>query len=313
MKILIFGAGVVGSYFGYYLKTGGQDVTVLARGERAENLREDGLILEDALTGERHQTAVDVLESLEPGDRYDLIITAVRKNQLQKILPLLAENVSPRLLFLINNAEGFDRILKQIPPERAAFSFSATGGRRQEGVVQCLIREKNAVPLGSAADSAEGKQLVREIRSCFRSIGWQVSTFRNMDAWQKCHVALVSPAADALLTAGDNYRLAEDRELLLRAVRAIREGLNALKSLGLPVVPLKLKVMRLLPAAMLAKSFRKLLNTPFAEVAMTWHARSAPEEMKALSEEMLSLIEQAGTGGETFRELHKEAFGTREG
>ena len=43
MKILIYGAGVLGSYLAHVLVRADNDVTLLARGTRLEELREQGL------------------------------------------------------------------------------------------------------------------------------------------------------------------------------------------------------------------------------------------------------------------------------
>ena len=47
MKILVIGAGVLGSFYAARLKESGQDVTVLARGKRAEQLREYGIVIKN--------------------------------------------------------------------------------------------------------------------------------------------------------------------------------------------------------------------------------------------------------------------------
>ena len=43
MKILVYGAGVIGGQFAHALISAGNDVTVVARGAWAETLRTDGL------------------------------------------------------------------------------------------------------------------------------------------------------------------------------------------------------------------------------------------------------------------------------
>lgn len=43
MKILIYGAGVLGAYVAYELKRVGHEVTILARGRRYEELKEKGV------------------------------------------------------------------------------------------------------------------------------------------------------------------------------------------------------------------------------------------------------------------------------
>ncbi len=45
MRILIYGAGVIGSIFAGKLAASGEDVTVLARGKRPEELRQNGIVL----------------------------------------------------------------------------------------------------------------------------------------------------------------------------------------------------------------------------------------------------------------------------
>ena len=48
MRIVIVGAGVVGSIYGDRLARSGHDVTLLARGRRLADLRAHGLVVEDA-------------------------------------------------------------------------------------------------------------------------------------------------------------------------------------------------------------------------------------------------------------------------
>jgi 2-dehydropantoate 2-reductase len=51
MKILVYGAGVLGSVYAAYLQKAGHDVSILARGQRLVNLRKAGIVLEHAPTG----------------------------------------------------------------------------------------------------------------------------------------------------------------------------------------------------------------------------------------------------------------------
>ena len=51
-RILVIGAGVIGSVYAARLQAAGYSVTLLARGKHAADLRATGLILEDASTGQ---------------------------------------------------------------------------------------------------------------------------------------------------------------------------------------------------------------------------------------------------------------------
>lgn len=74
MRILIYGAGVIGSIFAGKLASSSQDVTVLARGKRAEELRKDGVILSVPGAKKMEITPANVTEKLDPDDLYDYII-----------------------------------------------------------------------------------------------------------------------------------------------------------------------------------------------------------------------------------------------
>lgn len=45
MNVLVYGAGVLGSYLAHVLARGGNEVSLLARGKRAEELEKDGLVI----------------------------------------------------------------------------------------------------------------------------------------------------------------------------------------------------------------------------------------------------------------------------
>ncbi len=75
MKTLVYGAGVLGSLYAAKLKEARHDVEILARGERLEEIRANGLMLVDASKGRRTVTRVDVVEALNPDDTYDLIVS----------------------------------------------------------------------------------------------------------------------------------------------------------------------------------------------------------------------------------------------
>ena len=69
-RILVYGAGPLGSLFAARLKEGGNDVSILARGQRLSDLREHGIVLHDVTTDQRTVTRVDAV-----GKRCDVVLT----------------------------------------------------------------------------------------------------------------------------------------------------------------------------------------------------------------------------------------------
>jgi 2-dehydropantoate 2-reductase len=68
MKVLIIGAGVIGSFNAARLTQAGVDVTLLARGSRLADLKANGVTLEDFRTGQRTTTRVRLVDRLGPED-----------------------------------------------------------------------------------------------------------------------------------------------------------------------------------------------------------------------------------------------------
>src|SRR5512145_2455809 len=138
-KVLMVGAGVIGSFNAARLKDVGIDVTLLARGQRLADLREHGIVLEDIRTGRRTTTQVPLVERIEPEDAYDLAIVIIRRNQISSILPALAHNHGiPNILFLGNNAAGPQEMIEALGRERVLIGMVNAGGERQGAVVRYL-------------------------------------------------------------------------------------------------------------------------------------------------------------------------------
>jgi len=294
VKILVYGAGPLGSLFAARLQEGGNDVSLLARGQRLADLREYGIVLVDTQTGQETITRVDVVEQLTPDDAYDLVLVIMRKNNALDILPILAANEhTPSVLFLMNNAAGPGELVDALGRERVLIGFPNSAGYREGHVVHCITGtedDKAFIPFGEVDGSitARTREVARVLESA-PGFGAEIRT--DMDTWLKYHVALLMPSlAPALYAAGtDNYRLARTRDAVVLTVRAIREGFRVLRALGLPVTPSKFKIVERLPEPLLVFLLQRLLANELMEVAMVKHANAARDEVKHLADEFLAL------------------------
>ena len=112
-------------------------MAVLARGQRAADIRSQGVVLENATTGNRTTTAIEVVDQLRPDARYDLVVVMVRKDQLASVLPILSVNgPTPCVLFMVNNALGPDELVQAVGSRRALFGLAGAGGTRTGSVVR---------------------------------------------------------------------------------------------------------------------------------------------------------------------------------
>ena len=82
MRILIYGAGVIGSFYASRFAKAGLDVTILARGQRLKELQGHGLWYRGK--ARTHKVEVKTISELKPDDRYQFIFLTVRENLLRK-------------------------------------------------------------------------------------------------------------------------------------------------------------------------------------------------------------------------------------
>ena len=294
MKILFYGAGVMGSLYAARLKESGQDVSVLARGQRLVDIREHGIVLEHVSTGNRTSTRVNVVERLDPEDAYNLVVVMMPKNHIPEILPILAANrYTPNVLFMFNNAAGPDEMINALGRERVLIGFPGAGGTRKGLVVRYMIVSGRQQPTTFGELDGSTTPRLEQIAGVFKGAGFPVAISSQMDAWLKTHVAEVSPMANALYMAGgDNYRLARTRDAIVLMIRAIREGYRVLLETGIPITPNKHKLLQLIPEPILVALMRRIFKSE-KMADLIGHAHATRDEMVQIAKEFKALAQNA--------------------
>ena len=299
MKTLIYGAGPLGSLYAHLLHQAGKDVALLARNKRYDFLKENGVVLVNEFTGEKQASKVRVVDKLADEDAYDLIVVLIRKNKLLPVFQVLSQNKDVRnILFMGNNALGFDEYLDHLPGGKVLFGFPGAGGSRKEQIVHYIDSEKpggKRMPIRIGEIDGEVKDRTRQIKLLFESSGVPVDVVKDMDGWLKYHAALVCPIACVLYKHDcDNYALAKNEESTPLFIRACREGGDVLRKLGYTKrQPFKFNLFYWMPEFITTKIFKGIFNTKYAEIGFAMHAKAALDEMKELTKEFKILIDKS--------------------
>ena len=205
MKVLIYGAGVIGTFYGGKLAAAGQRVTVVARGRRRTDISQHGLVLEDIVHRQRWTTQVETIEHLSPDDEYDVSLITVRRDQLASAVPELATNKRiPTLLFMLNNPIGSTGLAEAVGRDRVILGFPGVGGTREGHVVKYAMIKQQPTTIGEVDGGRTAR--LREISQAFRDAGLPTSTCDDMDAWLKTHAFFVTAMCGAIYLAGDDCR-----------------------------------------------------------------------------------------------------------
>ena len=106
MKILVYGAGGLGGNLARNLLCAGKDVTLLARGNWAAEIKQNGLRIKDKFSLRTSVSRIPVVTELAPDAMYDVIFVVLRYTQLDSVLDTLRANRTKNIVFVGNNVQA---------------------------------------------------------------------------------------------------------------------------------------------------------------------------------------------------------------
>ncbi|MBQ9165668.1 MAG: ketopantoate reductase family protein [Oscillospiraceae bacterium] len=280
MKILIYGAGVIGSLYGACLSRGGCEVAVFARGRRLAELQEMGLLYRDGKT--QKKANVTVLDKLAPWDRYDYIFLTVRAEQVHTALRSLRENVSPTIVTMVNTLEDYSDWEELCGKGRILPAFPGAGGSLKDGVLDGALTPRIIQPTTFAEINGSRSERVLSLKEILTQAGIACQIVPDMHAWQICHLAMVVPLADAYYMADDPKLVHRDKAVMRKTAQALHDNFTRLKERGDAISPPKLNLFRLCPVSLIAAILPIVYNSSFGDMFMYRHSVKAREEMAQL-------------------------------
>jgi 2-dehydropantoate 2-reductase len=306
VKILVYGAGVIGTLYAARLQEGGHRVTVVARGQRLADIRRYGLALEDIVGNGRSTTQVDTTERLGPNDQYDMALITVRRDQVASVVPeLTANHRLPTLIFMLNNPTGSSDLAQALGRDPVLLGFPGAGGTRDGHLVRYAMIAQQPTTLGELDGRRTAR--LRKLVETFRQSGFRTTTSRDMDAWLKAHAFFVTAVSGAIYMAGgDCHQLSEDKATVVLMAKGVREGYSMVRALGLNVAPFALKVLfTWLPPAFAIYYWRRFFASKMADCVFGRHARSASRVMRELANDCRALLQKSGIEAPALRQLYR--------
>lgn len=310
MKILVYGAGVIGTLYAARLQAAGHQVTVLARSSRLVDIQRYGLVMKDVVSGIQSITRVATVEKLNAEDEYDMALIAVRRDQLPGAMPdIVANRNIPLVLFMLNNPSGSAPLVGALGVDRVVLGFPGAGGTLEGHVVHYAMIAQQPTTVGEPARmyTARPRALVKMLRAA----GFRTRRDSDMDAWLVAHAFFVTSVSGAMyLAGGDCMQLSRNQALLKLMVRGVREGFDAVGALGHPIHPLALRVLfTYLPARAAVCYWRHFFSNRMAEYVFARHARCASVEMRTLAGECRVLLVKSGFPAPALSELYSAIDG----
>ena len=305
-KTLFFGAGVIGSLYAGKLALSGQNVTLLARGKRLKELQEEGLTLFSEKNGEEKPN-ISVISELKSDDIYDYVFVTLRNENLDDALPILAQNKSANFVFMVNTPNGYSNWIRHLGKERIVAAFPGAGGKVKNGTVHYQLTPRIIQPTTLGEINGKKSERIAILKKIIRQAGFPTAISRNMDSWQKSHVAMVCPLAYGIYyDGGNNYTLAKNKKAIALMCKSLKENFVFLKKSKYGVEPFKLNVFRIVPTFLLSKIMSLIFNTKWIETVGTNHALSARKEMEVLTNNFIQLAENEGVELRYLKEMTRK-------
>ena len=106
MKIPVYDAGVPVCNPAKNLFCAGKDVTLLARGQWAEEIKTNGLRIKDKVSPRISVSRIPTVTELEPDDEYDVIFVVMRYTQIDSVPGAQRACRRKNLVFAGNNVRS---------------------------------------------------------------------------------------------------------------------------------------------------------------------------------------------------------------
>ena len=303
MKILVFGAGVLGCNLARNLLRAGKNVTLLARGNWAEAIQKNGLRIKDKFSLRTSVTRIPVVTELRPEDVYDVIFVVMRYTQIGAIADVLRANPTKNIVFVGNDVRT-RAVVASLPEKNMMFAFALSAGHREPDRVASIDLKK--ITIGQLPGMPSNEQLIGRI---FDGTKYKVVYEPNMEDYLLCHAAFVIPAAFACYkTDGDLKKLKGNTAYLSRMIDANIEAYRAIRDAGHEILP---KADAEFEGAAYRKTclrfFKLMCATSLGKICASDHAMNAVDEMSALNRDLKQFFDEHGAAYPVWQALEKEA------
>jgi 2-dehydropantoate 2-reductase len=292
MRILVFGAGVIGSAYAIKFIEAGIDVTMFARSNRFKTLNENGLQYNEK--GAVKSIKVNVIDTLKNNDVYDFIFVTVRYDQSESALLALRDNQSKNIVTMTNNSIGFSSWLG-IVEDRLLPAFPGIGGQIKDGILYARFPPKIIAVAMFGEINGSVTERVKNLAKLFKTAKLPYAINKDMQAYLITHS--ISDIAMISVLHLENKIIDEKkvrtRKTAHKITITLKTYLRAIQKAGIAIAPSTYKIMLKFPNFILDSLFTIWLRTKMVkDMLVPDFANNANKEIVQLNNDLLKFLSQ---------------------
>ena len=291
MRILIYGAGVIGSLYAVLFAETGYDTSIYARGKRLEFLKKNGLLYKKNQNIRRAEATI--LGELSDNDAYDFILLTVRENQLYEALAELKNNKSNTIVTMVNSLDSYKKWEDIVGKGRILPAFPGAGGSiNNDGILDAALTPRMIQPTTFAEISGNKSEKTKQFSKILRHAHIPYQKVVDMHMWQLCHLAMVVPIADAYYEADCPERAGKDWKIMKKTAKKLKRNFSFLRKQEGRLSPWKMNIFRFLPLSIMTIMLAFTFESSFGNKFMYQHAMKAPDEMRELHKQFYAYMKR---------------------
>ena len=291
MRILIYGAGVIGSLYAVLFAETGYDTSIYARGKRLEFLKKNGLLYKKNQNIRRAEATI--LGELSDNDAYDFILLTVRENQLYEALAELKNNKSNIIVTMVNSLDSYKKWEDIVGKGRILPAFPGAGGSiNNDGILDAALTPRMIQPTTFAEISGNKSERTKQFSEILRHAHIPYQKVTDMHLWQLCHLAMVVPIADAYYESDNPEKVEKEWKIMRKTAERLKRNFNFLRKQKGKLSPWKMNIFRFLPLPFLANMLVVTFGSSFGDKFMYQHAMKAPDEMRELHKQFYAYMKK---------------------
>lgn len=301
MKILIYGAGVIGCTYGWQLSQAGCDITVMVRPTRRRKIEESGIniLCHDYRTGKEQTHELifwpSVIDKLSSDNDFEYIIISTGSHHLDEILPVLKGSAGKAHILFFQNLwiSDLDKISSYLSPSQYffGFPFMAGGGKVMNGIDSVISGSKySKTMLGEAGGQLSVR--VKNLAAILEKAGMRPFISGQIINWLIPHYAFIAAISSGILKAGGSMKdFLSDADMVKKSVRSIREAFHICRQAGYDPKKEKVNQLYYMPFFISISVMRKIFSDAGMSLMFDNYLKQSAGEIEHM---LQSIIESGG-------------------